>query len=220
MNQTSGIRHRHTRAVLGSFIHKGFVDELAFRNIKMIASLLPGIAVTLEESAIVYTVPISQVVRPLIEGATYTIQSELDGSIIQPRVAKLEYRDPATYTLASTADRRSVDRVTITHEEVEYSMSLIPNAKYGDAKLYTARTYVDHTGWGRNWRFHFREVYHYPMENDTDPYLYFTGQPKYEIEVVTEGWVEDSLVLDVLRTNLNAIYKPVLESDPAFIRKM
>jgi hypothetical protein len=200
-------------------VHGSFVDEMAFNNIKKLTCLLPGIAVTVLEQAIVYTVPVSQVVRPIIKNGQYTILSEMDGSLVEPRVAKLEYRLPATYKLSSTADTRSVDRVTIYHEEIEKGLLLIPHAKYSDAKLYTRRTTVTHEGWGRQWTFHFREVYYYPMENDTDPHLYFTGQPRYEIEVVTDEWVEDTIVLDVLRTNLNAIYKPILESDPAFIRK-
>lgn len=176
-------------------------------------------AVTVLEQAILYTIPASQVVRPIIKDGQYTILSEMDGSLIEPQVAKLEYRLPATYTLASTAKSRSVDRVTIYHEEIEKGILLIPNAKYSDARLYTRRTTVEHEGWGRKWTFHFREACFYPMENDTDPHIYFTGQPRYEIEVITDDWVEDEIVLDVLRANLNAIYKPIGESTPAFIRK-
>jgi len=220
MPSSPGARYRRTRATFGSFSHGSLVDELAFDNIKRLASLLPYIAVTILEPALVYTVPLSQIARPIIPNATYTVHSELDGSLLETTVAKIDYRLPATYTLTSTANNRSVDRVTITHEEIDHGFMLIPDAIYGDAKLYTRRTTVQQTGWGHEWEFNFREVYYYPLENDLDQYMYFTGNPRYEIEVMTNDWVDDQIVLDVLRCNLNAIYRPVSESVPAFVRKI
>lgn len=218
MSSWSGT-NKQTRATFGCSIHPDYVDRDAFQTIKMVATMLPGIAVTVLEPAAVYTVPQSQVARPIIDGATYSIISEMDGSHVNACVTYPTALPPHTYELVVSPEKRSIQGVTIRHEELEQGFSLIPEANYSDVKLYNMRTTVQHTGWDLNWIFHFREVFYYPVQSDIESFLFFTKEAKYEIEVITEGWVGEEMMLSVIEQNLPHIYMPDTASryKPTFV---
>lgn len=217
MNNSSGTKQ--TRAVFGCSINSEYVDRDAFRLIKMVTGLLPGVAVTILEPAIRYTVPISQIARPILPNATYHITSEMDGSYIEPRVTQQGLISNPQYSLTVSPDRTKISGISIYHETVERGFSLIPDATFSDARLFNVRTSIEHIGWGKTWTFQFREVYYYPNTSETEKFLFFTKEPRYEIEVTTDGWVEDDIVLNVLEANLPHCFLPNRESRyrPAFV---
>lgn len=188
-------------------MHPDYVDQSVFDSIKQSVTLIPAIATTILEPSARFTVPSSQIARPVIPNATYTVSSEIDGSVLSSRVVCLPRNNPVVYTVAKSTKRSDIDRVSIHHEEVEGSFLLVPDALYCDVQLISRHTSATLCAWGKDWDFHFREVYYYPHESQTDPYLFFVDRPKYEIEVTTTGWIEDAIVADMISCYLPPIYQ-------------
>lgn len=207
MSRWSGTR-KQTRALFGCSLHPEYVDRDAFQSIYNVAVLAPAIATVLLEPAIRYTVPVSAIGRPVIPDGSYSIFSEMDGSYIEPSIRHTPSIPPHQYQLVRVPDRRSIDSLTIHYDKLEAGFSMLENASYSDVKLYHTRKVVELEAWGRTWKFDFREVFFYPSTSQSDQYIFFEGQPKYEIEVTTDDWVEEGVVLNTIEASLPHIYKP------------
>lgn len=207
MNSWSGIK-KQTRAVFGCSLHAEYVDRNALQSIYNVTVLAPAIATVLLEPAIRYTVPVSAIGRPVIKDGYYSIFSEMDGSYLEATIRHAPSIHPHQYQLVRAPDRRSIDSLTIHYDKIEAGFTLLENASYSDIKLYHTRKSVELEAWGRTWKFDFREVFFYPSTNQTDQYIFFEGLPKYEIEVTTDDWVEEGVVLNTIENNLPHIYRP------------
>lgn len=203
---------RQTRAVFGCSLHPEYIDRNAFEAIYNVASLVPAVTTTLLEPAIRYGVPVSAVRRPLVPGGDYSIISEMDGSLVEPILRHYPTVQPQKYSLVRVNDRRSIDGLTIHYDNIERSFSVLEDASFSDVKLYHTRKTVDIEAWGRQWKFHFREVYYCPSTNSSERFLFFPGEPKYEIEVTTDDWVEDGVVLSTIEANLPYIFRPTSDA--------
>lgn len=207
MSNLSGTSTKQTRAVFGCLMHPDYVDQSVWESIKRSVCRVPAIATTILNPSAKFTVPANQIARPVIPNAVYTIDSEIDESLISSRVVRLPRNRPVVYQAVTSVLPGDFDRVTIHHDELDGSFLLISDAQYCDVQLITRHTSTELKAWGKEWQFHFREVYYYPHESQTDPYLFFVGKPKYEIEVVTSGWVEDAIVADLISCYLPDIYQ-------------
>lgn len=206
MNSSYGINQ--TRATFGCSLHPDYIDKDAFQCIYNVASLAPSVT-TILEPAIRYAVPVSSICRPIIEDAIYSILSEMDGSVVEPIIQCTSHSTaPHHYTLVRVPNRRSVDRVTIRYETVSKGFTLREDASYSDVIFYHTRKTVIFTAWGRQWTMQFREVFYYPTSNPTDLHIFFEGRPRYEVELITSGHVEEGIVLNTLEMNLPHIYRP------------
>lgn len=207
MSSWSGTR-KQTRAVFGCSLHPEYVDRDAFQSIYNVAVLAPAMGIVLLEPAIRYTVPVSSIGRPVVKGGYYSIFSEMDGSYIEPSIRHAASVQPHQYQLVRVPNKRSIDSLTIHYDKIDTGFTMLENASYSDVKLYHTRKTVELEAWGRMWKFDFREVFFYPSTNQSDQYIFFEGCPKYEIEVTTDNWVEEGVVLNTIEATLPQIYKP------------
>lgn len=207
MSHSTG-SNRVTRVVLGSACNPLYIDATAFTCIKNFVSLAPGVITTVTEPSIRFEVPVTSVARGAQGGARHYVTTDTWGSFTTTDVVS---SDPIDYRLQTTSNPRSFNRVSV-NRDFHYGPFLVrPDTTYTDVVVYATTSTVDHTAWGRPWRFSFKEVFLCPYYHENkgvrDPYLYYRQHPYYQVELSTDSWVEDQMALDVLESHLPPIYR-------------
>lgn len=174
-------------SVFGCSLNNNYVSEEAFELIRAFVSLPPA-TWTLLDQEVWYSVPVSQIARPVQENTQYLVISDFEG--IEPITRMITRRElPRRYRLRDVLKPLAIDRMTIFHETVDTSpFTLKENAEFSDVGVHTRLRRVVNVYAGREWTWELREVYRAPFRDLADPTnFYFSGMPRYEVHLFTDG---------------------------------
>lgn len=195
-----------THSVFGCSLNDNYIHVDAFELISTFVSLPPA-TWRLADQEVVYTIPTSQITRPVQDNTTYTLISDFEG--VEPLTRMVTMREqPRTFKLRDITKPLSIDRMTVFRERVDTTpFSLKEGAMFSDVGVSTRIRHVTNVYAGREWRWELRETYRAPSRDITEPlHFYFTNTPRYEVHLFTDGDVSYSELTSFLSVALPKSY--------------
>lgn len=186
-----------TLVELSTSLGHGFVEERHWETIKRFVSLPPA-DVRIKDQTIRYTIPISQIARPLFEDAKFCIETDFKSSESNAKLIRIrgDYHDYENKFL----------KMKLCEVEFDDDFRLKQDASYDDIEIITRSREVINLYEGGDFIWTFEEVWKCPSKTQTDDgFLYFNSPPHFRITMIAPTH-DRNRVIRFLRAALPEIY--------------